>query len=89
MTSHVWCRYLSFNETQSEVKEVVAPLLDTIVSVTGGASNITFTGFSFTETRATYFEQYEVPSGGDWSIHRLVLFTCFRNKHTPLSFSLI
>ena len=49
--------------------EVVAPLLDSIVSI-DGASDVTFSGFTFTETRATYLEQYEVPSGGDWSIHR-------------------
>jgi len=49
--------------------ELVAPLLDTLVSVKG-AKDISFEGIDFTETRATYFEQYEVPSGGDWSIHR-------------------
>ena len=49
--------------------ELVAPLLDTLVSVKG-AKDISFEGIDFTETRATYFEQFEVPSGGDWSIHR-------------------
>ena len=32
------------------------------------ASDIRLTGFEFTETRATFLEQYEVPSGGDWAI---------------------
>ena len=32
------------------------------------ASDIRLTGFEFTETRATFLEQYEVPSGGDWTI---------------------
>ena len=64
---------MAFNKTQADVKEVAAPLLNTVVSVTGGATNVSFSGFTFTETRATYFEQYEVPSGGDWSIHRYVM----------------
>ena len=49
--------------------ELVAPLLDTLVSVKG-AKDVSIEGIHFTETRATYLEQYEVPSGGDWSIHR-------------------
>ena len=66
------------NATSGEVevaapKEVVAPLLDTIVSVKG-ASDVSFVGFTFTETRSTYLSQYEVPSGGDWSIHRGAAF---------------
>merc|ERR1719460_3077857 len=51
------------------MNEVVAPLLDTLVSVKG-AKGVSIEGIQFTETRATYLEQYEVPSGGDWSIHR-------------------
>ena len=50
-------------------REVVAPLLSAIVRVEG-ASRVVFRGFTFTETRATFLEQYEVPSGGDWSVHR-------------------
>jgi hypothetical protein len=58
------------NATDAGVtQEVVAPLLDTLISVKG-ARDITIEGIEFTETRATYLEQYEVPSGGDWSIHR-------------------
>ena len=60
------------NSTDSS-SEIVAPLLDSIVSI-DGASEVTFSGFEFTETRATYLEQYEVPSGGDWSIHRGAAF---------------
>ena len=47
----------------------VAPVLSAIVRVEG-AKDVSFNGFTFTETRATYMEQYEVPSGGDWSVHR-------------------
>jgi len=31
---------------------------------------IYFNGLTFTETVTTFMEPYEVPSGGDWSIHR-------------------
>jgi hypothetical protein len=43
--------------------EVVAPLLDTVVEI-DGARNVTLSGFDFTETRSSFLEQYEVPSGG-------------------------
>ena len=32
--------------------------------------NITIANITFTQTAPTYFGHYEVPSGGDWSIHR-------------------
>ena len=32
--------------------------------------NITFKNITFAHTQTTFFEPYEVPSGGDWSIHR-------------------
>ena len=32
--------------------------------------NITLTNITFTQTEPTYFESHEVPSGGDWAIHR-------------------
>ena len=32
--------------------------------------NISLMNITFTQTEPTYFESYEVPSGGDWSIHR-------------------
>jgi hypothetical protein len=57
--------------------EIVLPLLDSLVRIsssgaTGGtyAVGIEFAGLEFTETRATYMETHDVPSGGDWSIHR-------------------
>jgi hypothetical protein len=54
-------------------KEIVAPLLSAIVRVEG-SKDVSFEGFTFTETRATFMEQYEVPSGGDWSVHRGATF---------------
>ena len=35
--------------------------MDTLVRIEG-ASEVVFTGFEFTETRATYLSQYEVPT---------------------------
>eukprot|EP00038_Savillea_parva_P031470 m.86905 g.86905 ORF g.86905 m.86905 type:complete len:585 (-) comp9682_c0_seq2:137-1891(-) len=49
--------------------DIVAPVLSAIVRIEG-ATDVTFSGFVITETRATYLDQYEVPSGGDWSVHR-------------------
>lgn len=45
------------------------PLLDTLIVVNGSAG-LAFSGFTLTQTRTTFLEQYEVPSGGDWSVHR-------------------
>jgi len=48
--------------------------LESIVSIRGSpdtpVSFVTFNGLQFTESITTYMEPYEVPSGGDWSIHR-------------------
>jgi hypothetical protein len=57
--------YVYPNTTDGAVgKEVVAPLLSAVVRVEG-AADIEFSGFTVTETRATYLDQYEVPSGGN------------------------
>ena len=32
--------------------------------------NITLNGMTFAYTRNTYMEPFEVPSGGDWALHR-------------------
>ena len=54
--------------------EVVAPQHATLVHFFGDSmhpvSHVTVQGLTFTETRTTYMDYYEVPSGGDWSIHR-------------------
>jgi hypothetical protein len=53
------------------------PVLDSVIVVNGSqsargayASSISFSGFTITQTRVTYLEQFQVPSGGDWSVHR-------------------
>ena len=58
-----------YPNTTDVPSEVVAPILDTILDI-DGASDVSFSGFDLTETRATFLSQYEVPSGGDWAIHR-------------------
>ena len=66
-TSHL---YFWPNRTDGKVgEEIVAPILSTVIRLQN-TSNIIFEGITFTETRATYLDQYEVPSGGDWSVHR-------------------
>eukprot|EP01065_Artemidia_motanka_P001871 TRINITY_DN10870_c0_g4_i4.p1 TRINITY_DN10870_c0_g4~~TRINITY_DN10870_c0_g4_i4.p1 ORF type:complete len:838 (+),score=319.04 TRINITY_DN10870_c0_g4_i4:49-2562(+) len=54
--------------------DVVAPILDSLIRVQGApgapAKGITVEGMEFTETRATFLDQYEMPSGGDWTLHR-------------------
>lgn len=44
-------------------------LLTRIVSFVG-TENIEFRGVRFTHSATTQLEPYEVPSGGDWSVHR-------------------
>lgn len=54
--------------------EVVAARWRSIIEVQGSewrpVSHIAIDGFTFTETATTFMDFYEVPSGGDWSIHR-------------------
>eukprot|EP00117_Sycon_ciliatum_P027518 scpid47591/ scgid22337/ Uncharacterized protein ywoF len=58
--------------------EVVAPRHATIVRMEGTVahpvSHVTFRNLVLTETRTTFMDYYEVPSGGDWSIHRGAAF---------------
>lgn len=60
------------NKTLPE--QVTITQLESLISVKGSQSNpvenITFSQITFTETSSTFLESYEVPSGGDWSIHR-------------------
>lgn len=63
------------------VLEVIAPRLQTLVSIRGAAEdpagggdgaarNITLRGLTFAHSGPTYLEPYVVPSPGDWSVHR-------------------
>ena len=69
--------YFYPNATQLRLdasNEYAAPVLQRLVAFVGTAANpvqhIRFEGFHITETAVTFMEPYEVPSGGDWSIHR-------------------
>jgi hypothetical protein len=52
----------------------VGTFLEQLVSINGSMDNpvinITIANMTFTQTEPTYLNEYEVPSGGDWSIHR-------------------
>ena len=52
----------------------VGTFLEQLISVKGSMQNpvmnITIANMTFTQTEPTYLNNYEVPSGGDWSIHR-------------------
>ena len=54
--------------------EITISQVESLMSIKGSQSNpvksISFSHLTFTETSTTYLESYEVPSGGDWSIHR-------------------
>jgi len=71
--------YLLPNMTLAQLAaaEVAVPVLDAVIVVNGSqaaagayATGLSFTGLTITQTRVSYLEQYEVPSGGDWSVHR-------------------
>ena len=65
--------YLYPNET-SPPTNGVGTVLHRLFNIEGSMShpvhNISLMNITFTQTEPTYFESYEVPSGGDWSIHR-------------------
>lgn len=55
-------------------EEVTISQVETLISIEGFQSNpfknISFSHLTFAETSSTFLESYEVPSGGDWAIHR-------------------
>ena len=69
--------YVFPNGTDLASADLAIPIADSVIVVNGSqrdsgayAQHISFTGFTITQSRVTFLEQYEVPSGGDWSIHR-------------------
>jgi hypothetical protein len=48
---------------------VVVPRLATLVSI-DGADRVALSGLTVTHSLTTFLGAYEVPSGGDWSMHR-------------------
>ena len=58
-----------------QASAIDVPVLDSLIIVNGTAGGPYATGLRFvnltlTGSRVTFLEQYEVPSGGDWSVHR-------------------
>ena len=55
-------------------EEITISQHESLISIKGSLSNpvenISFSHITFAETSSTFLESYEVPSGGDWSIHR-------------------
>lgn len=52
----------------------IGTVLDQLITAEGTVDNpvvnITFTNLTFAHTASTFLEKYEVPSGGDWAIHK-------------------
>jgi hypothetical protein len=65
---------LYFQPNMTVPKLFVASQLPCILSVTGTQShpvtNVEIDGLTFAHTASTFMRPYEVPSGGDWSVHR-------------------
>lgn len=55
-------------------EQVTISQFESLISIKGSQSkpvfNISFSQITFTETSSTFLESYEVPSAGDYSIHR-------------------
>lgn len=64
--------YFPGNGTAPPDTVVVATLkrLVNVHAASTPATNITLQGIKYTASAPTYLDAYEVPSGGDWSIHR-------------------
>ena len=62
------------NKTNINAVHVVGTASDFVLNIVGSQANpvhdVTFRGLTFAHTSTTYMSSYEVPSGGDWSIHR-------------------
>ena len=58
----------------AQASTFVASRLKTLMSINGSASspvtNIAVVGFTFAHAAPTFLDDYEVPSAGDWSVHR-------------------
>lgn len=66
--------YYMPNGTAPPPSTVIVPRLATLISITGDAqqqaTGVTLRGLTFTHSLTTFLGEYEVPSGGDWSMHR-------------------
>lgn len=71
--------YYMPNATGPPPATVIVPQLETLLSIegtsdptghTGSVTGIKLQGLTFTHSLTTFLGEYEVPSGGDWSMHR-------------------
>lgn len=66
--------YLYPNGTISDMSLIHLSQQENLIEIRGSSSlpvkNIHIHGLTFSYTRNTYMEQFEVPSGGDWALHR-------------------
>jgi hypothetical protein len=57
-----------------ELNDLVVPVLQQLIVTTGSQAapvrDLTIEGVNFRDSTAVYEEQWEVPSGGDWALHR-------------------
>ena len=63
------------SRAELDAADIAVPVLDAVVVINGStaagyAHDIALLDLDITHSRVTFLEQYEVPSGGDWSIHR-------------------
>lgn len=61
-------------EMQAPPDDLIVPVLQQLIATTGTQAapvkGISITGVNFRDATAVYEEQWEVPSGGDWALHR-------------------
>ena len=62
------------NKTNINAIHVVGAVSEFALNIVGSQANpvhdVVFRGLTFTHTATTYMSSYEVPSGGDWALHR-------------------
>ena len=65
---------LYFYPNDSVPDSGIGTVLDRVIGIQGSMDdpvrNVVLTNLSFAHTATTFLKPYEVPSGGDWSIHR-------------------
>ena len=69
--------YMPNSTTAPPPSSVIVPRLATLLALKGGAGvdgkqveGVKIQGVTFTHALTTFMGEYEVPSGGDWSMHR-------------------
>lgn len=66
--------YMPAKDADGPPDAVVLAVLQSIIRVEGSqekpVQDVTFVNLTLTQSSPTFMEAYEVPSGGDWSIHR-------------------